>query len=165
MHYNTSELCDIYLDQVDVLEPIMSNFGGRTSFGGSITTIKCHESKGLILDTLDEPGEGKVLLIDGGGSKRRALIDIEIAQLAFDQGWEGIVIYGCVRDVDALQHLSLGIQAIAAYPVLADDTTIGDLNIPVNFGGVTFLPNDFIYADSTGLILSPDPLELEAPSA
>lgn len=161
MEYNTSELCDLYADQVDVVEPMFVNYGGRTSFGGQVVTVKCHEDKGLIEQALEQPGAGKVLLVDGGGSLRRALIDIGIAELAFENDWEGIICYGCVRDVDALEDLDIGVQAIASIPVGAPAEGVGEVDIAVNFGGVTFLPEDHIYADSTGVILSPEPLDIE----
>ncbi|WP_024871531.1 ribonuclease E activity regulator RraA [Tolumonas lignilytica] len=161
MEYNTSQLCDIYQDQVDVVEPMFSTFGGRSSFGGQITTIKCFEANGIIRQIVKESGIGRVLLIDGGGSLRRALIDADIAATAADNGWEGIICYGSVREVDALADLEIGIQALASIPVGADDEESGDSELPVNFGGVTFLPEDHIYADTTGIILSPEPLDIE----
>ncbi len=161
MEYNTSQLCDIYQDQVDVVEPMFSTFGGRSSFGGQVTTIKCFEANGIIRQLVKENGIGRVLLIDGGGSLRRALIDAEIAATAADNGWEGIICYGSVREVDALADLDIGIQALASIPVGADDEESGDSELPVNFGGVTFLPEDHIYADTTGIILSPEPLDSE----
>ncbi|MCW8329614.1 ribonuclease E activity regulator RraA [Photobacterium sp. SDRW27] len=161
MEYNTSELCDIYLDQVDVVEPMFSSYGGRSSFGGQVTTIKCFEDNGLIRDVLQQSGVGRVLLIDGGGSLRRALVDAEVAQLAASNEWEGLIVYGCVRHVDDLDELEVGIQAMASIPVGADQQGIGEVDIAVNFGGVTFLPEDHIYADSTGVILSPEPLDIE----
>lgn len=161
MEYNTSELCDTYADMVDVVEPMFTTFGGRSSFGGVITTVKCFEANGLVRELVKEPGEGRVLLIDGGGSLRRALVDAELAATAADNGWEGIVCYGSVREVDALAELDLGLQALAAIPVGADDEDTGDTDLPVNFGGVTFLPEDHLYADTTGIILSPEPLDLE----
>jgi len=161
MQYNTSELCDMYLDSVDVVEPMFANFGGRNSFGGEVTTVKCHEANGLIRDIVARNGEGKVLIVDGGGSLRRALVDLEIAEIALDNGWEGIVVFGCIRDVDFIDELEIGLQALASIPVLAGDNTDGEMDTPVNFGGVTFLPEDHIYADSTGIILSPEPLDIE----
>ncbi|ACJ27285.1 MULTISPECIES: ribonuclease E activity regulator RraA [Shewanella] len=161
MEYNTSELCDTYIDVVDVVEPMFSNYGGCNSFGGSISTIKCFEDNGLIIDALQEDGEGKVLLVDGGGSLRRALLDSSIAQVAVDNNWEGIIIYGSVRDVDALEDLDIGVQALASIPVGADGNAVGEPEIPVNFGGVTFLPGDHVYADNTGIILSPEPLDID----
>lgn len=161
MEYNTSELCDLYADMIDVVEPLFSNYGGRRSFGGQVRTIKCFEDNGLIRQALADTGVGKVLLIDGGGSTRRALIDADTAALAANQGWEGIVCYGSVRDVDALEDFDIGIQAINSIPVAADDKGFGELDVPVNFAGVTFLPDDHLYADTTGIILSPDPLDIE----
>lgn len=161
MNYNTSLLCDIYAETIDVVEPLLTNFGGRSSFAGEVVTIKCFESVGLIYKTLEENGAGKVLLIDGGGSLRRALINANIAEFAVENSWEGIVVNGCIREVDALEELDIGIQAITAIPVGAEDNEIGDVNIPVNFAGVTFLPEDILYADSTGIVISPEPLELD----
>lgn len=160
MRIDTSELCDIYQDQIDVVEPIFSSFGGRSAFSGKITTVKCFESNGLIEEVLEEDGLGRVLLVDGGGSVRRALIDSDLAQLAVDNDWEGIIVYGAVRQLDILESLDLGIHALAPIPVSADDKTIGETEVPVNFGGVSFLPEDYVYADLTGIILSPEPLEL-----
>ena len=113
MEYNTSELCDIYLEQVDVVEPMFSSYGGRSSFGGQVTSVKCFEDNALIRSVLEESGIGRILLIDGGGSLRRALIDADIAQLAADNGWEGLIVYGCVRHVDDLDELDIDIQALA----------------------------------------------------
>ncbi|MDN3678960.1 ribonuclease E activity regulator RraA [Vibrio tapetis subsp. quintayensis] len=161
MEYNTSALCDIYLDQVDVVEPMFSNFGGSASFAGQITTVKCFEDNGLIRSVLEQEGSGRILLIDGGGSLRRALIDSELATLAEENEWEGIVVYGCVREVDDLEDMNIGIQALASIPVGAAAQDIGEIDVAVNFGGVTFLPEDYIYADNTGIILSQEPLEAE----
>ncbi|WP_022940946.1 ribonuclease E activity regulator RraA [Psychromonas hadalis] len=161
MNYNTSLLCDIYAETIDVVEPLLTNFGGRNSFAGEVVTIKCFESVGLIYKTLEENGAGKVLLIDGGGSLRRALINANIAELAVENGWEGLVVNGCVREIDALEELDIGIQAITAIPVGAEDSEIGELNVPVNFAGVSFLPEDILYADSTGIVISPEPLEVD----
>lgn len=161
MEYNTSALCDIYLEQVDVVEPMFSNFGGSASFAGQITTVKCFEDNGLVRELLEQDGLGRVLLIDGGGSLRRALIDAELASLAEENEWEGIVVYGCVREVDELEDMSIGIQALASIPVGATAQGVGEIDIPVNFGGVTFLPEDYLYADNTGVILSQEPLDIE----
>lgn len=161
MEYNTSELCDLFADSIDVLDPIFISYGGRSSFGGEVTTIKCFEDKGLIDKVVNEDGTGKVLLIDGGGSNRRALLDAMNVQTAVENQWEGIICYGAVRDVDILEDADIGIQAVASIPVGADSDDIGDTDIAVNFAGVTFLPEDHIYADSTGIVLSPEPLDIE----
>ena len=161
MFIDTSELCDLYAEQVDVVEPIFSSFGGVSNFYGKVTTVKCFESNGLIAEVLEENGEGRVLVIDGGGAVRRGLIDAELAQLAVDNGWEGIVVYGAVRQIQQLENLDIGIHALAPIPVSADESTAGESDIPVNFGGVTFFPEDYIYADLTGIILSQEPLDLD----
>ena len=161
MKYDTSELCDIYHEEVNVVEPLFSNFGGRTSFGGQITTVKCFEDNGLLFELLEENGRGRVLLVDGGGSVRRALINAELARLAAQNEWEGIVVYGAVRQVDDLEELDIGIQAMAAIPAGAVSEGVGESDIRVNFGGVTFFSGDHLYADNTGIILSEDPLDIE----
>jgi len=161
MEYNTSELCNIYADLIDVVEPIFCNYSGRSSFGGQVVTIKCFENNGLIQQVVSTNGRGKVLVIDGGGSTRRALIDIRIAEMATENAWEGIICYGSVRDVDALEELDIGIQGLVSIPVGASDQDIGESDLAINFAGVTFLPEDHIYADNTGIILSPEPLDIE----
>ncbi|KKZ53565.1 regulator of ribonuclease activity A [Haemophilus haemolyticus] len=161
MFIDTSELCDLYAQQVDVVEPIFSSFGGVSNFYGKVTTVKCFESNGLIAEVLEENGEGRVLVIDGGGAVRRGLIDAELAQLAVDNGWEGIIVYGAVRQIQQLENLDIGIHALAPIPVSADESTAGESDVPVNFGGVTFFPEDYIYADLTGIILSQEPLDLD----
>lgn len=161
MQYNTSELCDMYTEQVDVVDPIFEQYGGLTSFGGQVRTIKCFEDNALILNVVSTDGTGKVLVIDGGGSTRRALIDAEIAELAAENNWEGIIVNGSIREVDALEDINIGVVALNSIPVGADDQGIGEDDIAINFAGVTFLPDDHLYADSTGIILSPDPLDIE----
>ena len=161
MFIDTSELCDLYAEQVDVVEPIFSSFGGVSNFYGKVTTVKCFESNGLIAEVFEENGEGRVLVIDGGGAVRRGLIDAELAQLAVDNGWEGIIVYGAVRQIQQLENLDIGIHALAPIPVSADESSAGESDIPVNFGGVTFFPEDYIYADLTGIILSQEPLDLD----
>lgn len=160
MYIDTSELCDIYLDQVDVVEPVFSSFGGLSSFYGKVTTVKCFENNGLIAEILEENGEGRVLVVDGGGAVRRALIDAELAQLAADNHWEGIIVYGAVRQIQQLENIDIGIHALAPIPVGADEINHGETDVPVNFGGVTFFPEDFVYADLTGIILSQEALDL-----
>ncbi len=161
MFIDTSELCDLYADQVDVVEPIFSSFGGISNFYGRVTTVKCFENNGLIAEVLEENGAGRVLVIDGGGAVRRGLIDAELAQLAADNDWEGIIVYGAVRQIHQLENIDIGIQALAPIPVSADENNTGESDIPVNFGGVTFFPEDYIYADLTGILLSQEALDLE----
>ncbi|MCG7536796.1 ribonuclease E activity regulator RraA [Pseudoalteromonas sp. OOF1S-7] len=161
MDYSTSDLCDHFADAVDVLEPMFINFGGQSAFSGRIKTLKCFENNELINQVLQQDGTGQVLLVDGGGSTRRALIDIELAELAIENNWQGIVVYGAVRHVEELEECDLGIQAIASIPVAADSHGSGEQGIPVNFAGVSFYDDDFLYADATGVIISAEELLLE----
>ena len=156
----TPDLCDAYPDQVNVLEPMLFNFGGHNSFSGKIVTVKCFEDNSLVKEAAGKPGKGKVMVVDGGGSMRRALLGDLIAENAVNNGWEGFVIYGCIRDVDAIGALELGVQAMAATPLKTDKRGIGDLNIPVTFGGITFNPGEYVYADNNGVIVSANRLKM-----
>ena len=160
MQYVTPDLCDAYPNLVQVVEPLFSNFGGRDSFGGEIVTIKCFEDNSLVKDQVDVDGTGKVLVVDGGGSLRRALLGDMLAEKAAKNGWEGLVIYGCVRDVDALIQTNVGVQALASHPLKTDKRGIGDLNVVVSFAGVTFRPGEYVYADNNGVLVSPSPLQM-----
>ena len=159
-HYVTPDLCDAYPELVQVAEPMFANFGGRDSFGGQIVTVKCFEDNSLVKSQADEPGHGKVLVVDGGGSLRRALLGDMIAEKAAKNGWEGMLIYGCVRDVDVLAQTDLGVQALASHPMKTDKRGIGDLNVVVSFAGLTFKPGDYLYADNNGVIIAPQPLQM-----
>ncbi|GGJ07189.1 ribonuclease E activity regulator RraA [Halopseudomonas pertucinogena] len=159
MQYVTPDLCDAYPD-VAVVEPMFANFGGHDSFGGEIVTVKCFEDNSVVKELVEKDGTGKVMVVDGGGSLRRALLGDMLAEKAAGNGWEGIIIYGCVRDVDVLIQTALGIQALASHPMKTDKRGIGDLNVPVTFGGVTFRPGEFVYADNNGIIVSPVALKM-----
>ncbi len=160
MEYITPDLCDAYPDQVRVMEPMVHNFGGRDSFGGEIVTIKCFEDNSRIKELAGTNGKGKVMVVDGGASLRRALLGDMIAENAAKNGWEGIIINGCIRDVDAIASIDLGVQALAAIPLKTDRRGIGDLNVPVSFGGVTFNPGEHVYADNNGVVVSAEPLKM-----
>lgn len=160
MHYITPDLCDAYPELVEVVEPMFSNFGGRDSFGGEIVTLKCFEDNSLVREQAEQDGRGKVLVVDGGGSLRCALLGDMIGEKAAKNGWEGMVIFGCVRDVDVLAQTDLGVQALASHPLKTEKRGLGDLNKAVTFGGVTFKPGEFIYADNNGIIVSPSALTM-----
>ncbi|KPC26994.1 Ribonuclease activity regulator protein RraA [Pseudomonas syringae pv. cilantro] len=160
MHYITPDLCDAYPEQVQVVEPMFSNFGGRDSFGGQIVTLKCFEDNSLVKEQVELDGKGRVLVVDGGGSLRCALLGDMLAEKAARNGWEGLVIYGCVRDVDMLAQTDLGVQALASYPKRSEKRGVGQLDLPVTFGGVTFRPGEYLYADNNGVIISPSPLTM-----
>ncbi|WP_407316177.1 ribonuclease E activity regulator RraA [Pseudomonas sp. nanlin1] len=160
MHYLTPDLCDAYPELIHVLEPMFSNFGGRDSFGGQIVTIKCFEDNSKVREQVALDGHGKVLVVDGGGSLRCALLGDMLAEKAAHNGWEGIVIYGCIRDVDVIAQTDIGVQALASHPLKTDKRGIGDVDVVVNFAGVTFRPGEYLYADNNGVIVSPSPLQM-----
>lgn len=158
MNYVTPDLCDDFPDLVEVLEPIFSNLGGRASFGGQVVTIKCFEDNSLVKEEVEKDGQGKVLVVDAGGSFRCAMLGDQLANKAVANGWEGIVMYGCIRDVDVINELDLGVQALGTHPKKSEKRGVGEYQIPVSFAGVTLVPGDYIYADNNGIIVSPEPL-------
>jgi regulator of ribonuclease activity A len=160
MQYVTPDLCDAYPDLVQVTEPMFANFGGRDSFGGQIVTVKCFEDNSRVKELVEQPGEGKVMVVDGGGSLRCALLGDMLAEKASKSGWEGIVIYGCVRDVDVLAQIDLGVQALASHPMRSSRRGVGELDIAVTFAGVSFRPGEYLYADNNGIIVSAEPLAM-----
>lgn len=159
MEYLTPDLCDAYPELVRVVDPLFTNYGGRRSFGGEIVTIKCFEDNSRVREQVALPGTGKVLVVDAGGSLRRACLGDMLAEKAVENGWEGILMYGCIRDVDAIGALDLGVQALNTHPLKTDKKGIGDVNVPVTFGGVTFTPGEYLYADNNGVIVSSQPLQ------
>ena len=156
MNISTADLCEAYPEQVQVVAPMFTRYGGRRSFGGEIVTVKCFEDNSLVRDQARQPGGGKVLVVDGGGSRRRALLGDRVAAAAARHGWEGVIIYGSLRDVDAVGEIFIGVMALGSIPVKTEKRGLGDLNIPVTFGGVTFHPGHYVYADADGVIVSAD---------
>ena len=148
------DLCDDFPDLVRVVEPMFMNFGGLEAFGGEIVTIKCHEDNSLVAELVDEPGQGKVLVVDGGASMRCGLLGDNLAQKAVDNGWQGILVYGCIRDVDIIGELPLGVQAIATHPMKSVKRGSGLKGETLVFGGVSFVPGEFVYADNNGVLVS-----------
>ena len=152
MTISTPDLCDQFSDLVQVVAPMFKNYGGIAAFGGEIVTVKCFEDNSLVKEQLALPGAGKVLVVDGGGSLRKALLGDVIAASAVKNNWSGVLVYGCIRDVDAIGAMPLGVQALNSIPLKTERRGIGELNVAVTFGGVTFKPGEFIYADNNGVI-------------
>ena len=158
MSFSTPDLCDDFPELVRVVEPMFINFGGTVTFGGEIITVKCFEDNSLVKENASKPGYGKVMVVDGGGSLRRALLGDLIAKDAVKNGWEGFIIYGCIRDVDIINRLDVGVHALDTVPLKTEKKGIGELNIAVTFGGVTFRPGEYVYADNNGVIVSKEKL-------
>ncbi len=155
MSFATADLCDQHEDKVKVAEPIFRSYGARIGFAGRIATVKIFEDNVLVRQALSEKGDGRVLVVDGGGSLRCALVGDQLAVLARDNGWQGIVVYGCIRDSAAIDELPLGMRALATHPLKSIKKGAGDRNIPVTFAGITFVPGHYLYADADGVIVSP----------
>ncbi|HAG92862.1 MAG: ribonuclease activity regulator protein RraA [Pseudomonadales bacterium] len=160
MNIVTPDLCDAYPDIVRIVEPLFTNYGGREAFGGQIVTVKCHEDNSLVKEHVANPGAGKVMVVDGGGSLRCALLGDMLAEKAAQNNWAGLIIYGCIRDVDEIRKTQLGVQALRTIPIKSNRQGRGDLNIPITFGGVTFHPGEYVYADNNGIIVSEQALSM-----
>ena len=155
MTYSVPDICDEFPQDVRVLEPLFSSFGGKQRFSGEIITIKCFEDNSLVRDAVRTEGRGRVIVVDGGGSMRRALLGDMLAAKAAENGWRGVVINGCVRDVEILETIDLGVKALNCHPVKTDKRGEGQLNVPVRFAGVSFKPGQFLYADKNGTVIVP----------
>ena len=158
MTFSTCDLCDQFPDRIRVLAPIFRHYGGRTRFSGSIATIKCFEDNVFIREAAVEEGRGRVMVIDGGGSLRSALVGDGIAEWVRDHGWAGMIIYGCVRDTVALAKVDLGVMAIGVNPVTPGKRRVGARDVAVTFGDVRFVPGEYVYCDEDGVVVAAERL-------
>lgn len=160
--FSTCDFCDAHKGDDDelvrVLPPLFQSWGAKHSFAGPVSTVKCFEDNSLVKTACDRPGNGGVLVIDGGGSLRRALVGGNIAAVAAANGWSGIVVHGCVRDAAELDASNLGIRALALVPMPTLKREQGQANVVLNFCGVTVRPGDWLYADADGMVISAGPL-------
>ena len=150
---HTADLSDERGDSLTCADPIFKYYGQKTSFSGTIVTLKIFEDNPLVRKALSNPGKGKVLVVDGGGSTRCALVGDQIASLAIENGWEGIIVYGCIRDSEEISKLPIGIKAINTCPVKSKKHGLGEENIPVTFAGVTFRPGGLVCVDWDGILV------------
>ena len=159
--------CDLLDDNpekdIQTLIPSMDgrffqSYGARKTFGGQVVTVKCFEDNSRVKELLATDGTGKVLVVDGGASMHCALMGDMIAESAVKNHWNGVVIYGCVRDIDALAELDLGVHALAAIPRKSNRQGIGEVDVALYFGSVTFNSGDYIYADNNGIVVSKEKL-------
>lgn len=159
----TTDLCDanepLLADgSLRVLQPIFRAYGAGTRFSGPVSTLRCFEDNSLVRTTLEEPGHGRVLVVDGGASVRCALVGGNLAKLAERNGWSGIVVNGCVRDVDEIAECAVGVRALAAHPRKSDKRGIGARDVPVEFAGARIAPGEWCYADADGVLIAAQPL-------
>ncbi len=154
MTFTTPDLCDDFGAHVSVADPLFHSYGAHSRFSGEISTIKCHEDNSLVREAVAENGAGKVLVIDGGGSMRRALLGDLLAEKAVENGWQGVVIYGCLRDVDQINAMPLGVKALGTHPMKTDKRGEGQRDVTVRFAGIAWQPGQFLYADNNGIIVA-----------
>lgn len=157
----TTDLSDKYGEAVRVMEPIgIQHFGGRIEFHGQIETVKCYEDNSFVRAAFERDGTDKVLVVDGGGSNHCALLGDNMAGLAQDNHWNGIIIYGCIRDSLAVSKIDIGVLALGTNPRRSAKDNAGSSNIVVSFGGVDFVPGEFVYVDEDGVVVSDQELSL-----
>jgi regulator of ribonuclease activity A len=158
MTFKTPDLCDQFETELGkslrVVTPMFQRYGSRNSFSGEIVTLKIFEDNSLVREAFAEDGTGKVLVIDGGGSLRCALVGDQLAILAKKNGWEGVVVYGCIRDSLDINGIDIGVRALNTHPQKSIKKGVGDRDIAVTFGGVTFNPGEYLYADEDGVLVS-----------
>ena len=154
--FKTADLCDEHA--VAVAAPMFNDYGKRISFAGPIATVKCFEDNSLVRQQLEQVGNGRVLVVDGGGSTRCAMVGDILAKMAADNGWHGIIVYGCIRDSGVIATIDIGVKAIGTLPLKSVKKGVGEIDVPVHFADVDFIPTHYVYADEDGIILSPTAL-------
>lgn len=154
MQHATADLCDKHIDKLQVAEPIFIDFGAIACFEGEIHTLKVFEDNTLVRSALEKDGTGKVLVIDGGGSFRCALVGDNLAALAIQNNWRGMVVYGCIRDSKQISELEVGVKALNTNPTKSVKRNEGQENIDIRFAGVDFKPGMYLYADEDGIVVS-----------
>ena len=155
MTFSTADLHDDHEGKVQVANILMEGYGQKTRFSGPISTVKCFEDNSLVRAALEEPGKGRVLVVDGGASIRCALVGDKLAELGMQNGWEGMVIHGCIRDSAVISTLDIGIKALGTNPRRSVKKGEGERDIVLNFADAAFTPGDWLYADEDGILLSP----------
>jgi regulator of ribonuclease activity A len=152
---STADLYDEHGDALASCDLQLRQFGAVSRFSGPAVTVRCHEDNALVKSVLSEPGAGRVLVVDGGGSLHTALMGDLIAGSAVANGWSGVVIHGAVRDVAVLATLELGIKALGSNPRKSAKTGAGERDVPVSFGNATFGPGDLVHSDDDGVVVLP----------
>jgi regulator of ribonuclease activity A len=158
--FKTADLSDQYDERIRICDPIFRDFGGRNRFCGPVVTVKCFEDNTPVKSTLAEPGQGRVLVVDAGGSMRCAMLGDLIAAGAVEQGWAGVILYGCIRDSRDIADMPLGVKALGTHPRKSIRRGEGQRDIPVTIAGVRFAPGDQVYCDEDGILVADGPLDL-----
>jgi regulator of ribonuclease activity A len=149
----TTDLSDRH-PKAQACDPVFRDFGGRKAFFGPIKTLKLFEDNTLVRAKLEQPGQGRVLVVDGGGSLRCALLGDQLAQLAVKNGWAGVLVHGCIRDAEVIATLDVGVKALATHPRKSEKRGGGQEDVSLRFASVAFEPGHWLYADLDGVIVS-----------
>ncbi|PON86242.1 Regulator of ribonuclease activity A [Trema orientale] len=163
----TTDLCDSNIELMEsgelrFLQPVFKTYGKREAFSGRIETLKVLDDNGLVLEALRSRGEGKVLVIDGAGSMRCALMGGQLTQLAERMGWAGVVVNGCIRDVNDINECDIGVRALASHPVRPTKKGLGERHLPAFVAGTLILDGDWLYADADGILVSKSELSVSS---
>lgn len=158
MKFATADLYDEHMDKVQVALPGFRDYGGKKRFSGPVVTLKVHEDNTLVRKLLEQPGDGRVLVVDGGASLRCALLGDNLAQLGKDNGWEGIVVYGCIRDSAVIAGIDIGVKALNTMPVKSEKRGEGRADAILRFSGLVLRPGMYLYADEDGMLASDEAL-------
>jgi regulator of ribonuclease activity A len=154
----TADICDAYADRVQVCEPLFEAYGGITAMHGGVSTVRCFEDNSRVKEAVESPGQGRILIVDGGGSRRHALFGGNLGKAAVKNGWAGVIIYGCIRDSAELGGMKLALRALGTMPLRSEKRGEGERDMPVRFAGVTFRPGDYVYADEDGIVVAREQL-------
>jgi regulator of ribonuclease activity A len=152
--FTTADLCDGFPESVRIAQAIFTDYGGVSSFAGPIETLKVFEDNSLVAQLLETEGQGRVLVIDGGGSLRTALVGGRLGTLAHTNDWAGVIVNGCVRDSVELRAVPVGIRALGTSPLKSDKRGEGKQGGRVTFAGLTFAPGNYLYADEDGIVVA-----------
>lgn len=158
MSFATADLYDQFADQVQVALPMFNDYGNKRKFSGPISTLKVYEDNSLVRSALEEKGEGRVLVVDGGGSLRCALVGDMLAKIGQENGWQGIIVYGCIRDSAVIANMDIGVKALNTNPKKSVKKGEGGRDIAVEFANIRFNPGDFVYADEDGVLVANEKL-------
>jgi regulator of ribonuclease activity A len=155
------DLFDDYSEQLQLAEPLFNDYGGNTIFSGEIVTVSCFNDNSKVKELVATNGKGKVMVVDGKASLTNALLGDMLAEKAVSNGWQGIVINGCIRDAGTIATLALGVKALGCHPIKTEKLGIGEINQTINFASLTFIAGEFIYGDANGLAISKKKLMLK----
>ncbi|EGR2796477.1 putative 4-hydroxy-4-methyl-2-oxoglutarate aldolase [Vibrio navarrensis] len=156
----TPDICDKFEDKVRLLNLPLQNYGQKTAFFGEIVTVRCYHDNSKVREMLSQDGKGKVLVVDGHGSCQKALLGDQLAILAIENNWEGVIVFGAVRDVAQMAQMSLGVKALGASPFKTEKRGAGEVNVTLMMLNQIVQPKEYIYADWNGVLISKQALEI-----